>query len=524
MIKGGIKFYHLAGEIPGGNSGSPIVNSRGEVTGVHVTVTQEGKDMEMALPSAYILGLEPSLPIQPWTQAAAQPAPGNSAARGPNAAVDASLAATLIKVHDFSCSYTLFSERIYSITRYGNLGRLDLYQVQSDLDNDIAQLGWLKTDDPLRQKLIQATGQLLAKEKQALEFDINCASLNKNTPPSKAVPQAEDFGKRASALLNSIPGQVQSLQPDFRQLAQGSPEFLNALPIEMRYFLGVVDRKSKLVLGAYMPAKNPFFIQGLIQYKLGEKLGLHDGDMIISAGGRMFKADDDIEDFKLMIEANPGGALDVVVNRGGKIKTLSMKIPPDVLQKYLRTPLARISRGLGFPPSRIGSIIGIIVNSRVMLFHLADERLENHRARWFFAARVNCSDDGDVVIIFPDLLDDRRRRVPDHTIEADGIDDSVGAAPREVNDLYRVEEQELVRLVGHIRGGELLHLEVPGLLDARDPQRGHAINLPDVDEALYDHGTTEQEVLHSAPRCAFEEAPRDAEVEQVDLEHRGPHF
>jgi S1-C subfamily serine protease len=338
VIKGGIKFYHLAGEIPGGNSGSPVMNSRGEVTGVHVTVTQDGKDMEMALPSAYILGLEPSLPVQPWTQAAAQPAPGSSAARGANASVDASLAATLIKVHDFWSTYTQLSERIYAITRYGNLGRLDLYKVQSDLDNDIAQLGWLKTDDPLRQKLIQATGQLLAKEKQALEYDINCANLNKDTPPSKAVPQAEDFGRRASALLHSIPGQVQSLHLDFRQLAQGSPEFLNALPIEMRYFLGVVDRKSKLVLGAYMPAKNPFFIQGLIQYKLGEKLGLHDGDTIISAGGRTFKADDDIEDFKLMIEANPGGALEVVVNRGGKMKSLSIKIPPDVLQKYLRTP------------------------------------------------------------------------------------------------------------------------------------------------------------------------------------------
>ena len=337
LIKGGIKFYHLAGVIPGGNSGSPLMNSRGEVTGVHVTVTQDGKDMEMALPSAYILGLEPSLPVQPWTQAAAQPAAGSSAVRGPNASVDASLAATLIKVHDFWSSYTLFSERIYSITRYGNLGRLDLYKVQSDLDNDIAQLGWLKTDDPLRQKLIQATGQLLAKEKQALEYDINCANLNKNTPPSKAVPQAEDFGRRASALLNSIPSQVQSLHPDFRQLAQGSPEFLNALPTEMRYFLGVVDRKSKLTLGVYNSAKNPFYIKGLMQSTLGEKLGLRDGDTIISAGGRTFKADDDIEDFKLMIEANPGGVLEVVVSRGDKMKSLSMKIPPDVLQKYLRT-------------------------------------------------------------------------------------------------------------------------------------------------------------------------------------------
>ena len=73
------------------------------------------------------------------------------------------------------------------------------------------------------------------------------------------------------------------------------------------------------------------------------------------------------------------------------------------------------------------------LHPRIMSFHLADERLENHRARWFFAARVNCSDDGDVVIIFPDLLDDRRRRVPDHAIEADGIDDSVCATAREVN-------------------------------------------------------------------------------------------
>lgn len=346
VIKGGIKFYHLAGEIPGGNSGAPIITSRGEVAGVHVTITQDGKDMEMALPSAYILGLEPSLPVQPWTQAAAQPspgssaaqAPGNSAAGGLNAAVDAGLAAALIKVHDFWSSYTQFSERIYSITRYGNLGRLDLYKVQSDLDNDIAQLSWLRTDDPLRQKLIQATGQLLAKEKQALEYDINCANLNKDTPPSKAMPQAEDFGRRASALLHSIPGQVQSLHPDFRQLSQGSPEFLNALPTEMRYFLGVVDRRSKLTLGVYNSAKNPFYIMGLMQSTLSEKLGLRAGDTIISAGGRTFKAGDDIEDFKLMIEANPGGVLEVAVDRGGKMKPLSMKIPPDVLQKYLRNP------------------------------------------------------------------------------------------------------------------------------------------------------------------------------------------
>jgi hypothetical protein len=195
---------------------------------------------------------------------------------------------------------------------------------------------WLK--QALRQKLIQATTQLIVKEKQAIEYDINCANLNKDTPPSKAMPQAEDFARRATALLNSIPSQVQSLHQGFRQLAQSSPEFLKALSSEMRYFLGVADRKSKLVLGAYLAANNPFYLLGLINNQLGEKLGLQGGDTIISAEGRTFKAEDDIEDFKLMIEAKPGGVIDVVVNRNGNVKAWSMKIPRDLLQKYVRTP------------------------------------------------------------------------------------------------------------------------------------------------------------------------------------------
>ena len=336
LIKGGIKFYRLVGEFPGGNSGSPILDSRGEVVGIHVTLSEDNKSLEMALPSAYILGLEPSLPVQPWIPAASQPTPSSPAAPGPDAAVDTTLAAALVKVHDTWASYTILSESIYRITRYGKLRGLDLYKVQADLDNDIAQLGWLQTDDPLRQKLIQATKQLIAKEKQAIEYDINCANLNKDTSPSQAVPQAEESARRATALLNSIPGQTRALSQGFRQLAQKSPEFLNALPIELRYSLGVAERKSKLTLGAYLTAKNPFYIVGLMPKNLGDELGLRAGDTIVSAGGRTFKAEDDIEDFKLMIEGNPGGALEVVVNRGSNTKTLSTKIPADVLQKYAR--------------------------------------------------------------------------------------------------------------------------------------------------------------------------------------------
>ena len=92
LINGGIKFYRLTGEFPGGNSGSPIIDSRGEVAGIHVTLAQDNKNIEMALPSAYILGLEPSLPAQPWTQAASQQAPAGPATRP--SSISPALAAT----------------------------------------------------------------------------------------------------------------------------------------------------------------------------------------------------------------------------------------------------------------------------------------------------------------------------------------------------------------------------------------------------------------------------------------------
>lgn len=336
VIQGGTKFYRLTGEIPDGNAGSPLVNAAGDVVGLHVTVVKDGQNVEMALPSAYILGLEPSLPVQPWTQAAAQNQPGAPAAAPANEAVDVGLAVAMTNIHDWWVFFEPFSQNVYRMTRYASIGHLDLYKIQSQIDAAISQAGWLKPADPLREKLVQAALQLLAKERQGIEFDINCWLMNKDVGPGKRIPQAEDAGRRATALFGSIPSLVAPLQADFRQLAQGSPAFVKALPIEMQYFLGVAERKSKLVLGAYLSSGAPMQLLNLLDPSLADVIGLRAGDLIVSAGGRTFKPTDDIEEFKLLIEQRPGGTLDVVVTRGGKPKTLQLKIPADVMQKYAR--------------------------------------------------------------------------------------------------------------------------------------------------------------------------------------------
>ena len=317
-----------------------------------MTIAQDGKDIEMALPSAYILSLEPSLPVQAWAQTAAPPTSGNpaatagspAAAQGEAAAtpandsVDSGLATAMLQVREIWVSYGSLSQSIYQITRYSALRGIDFYKVQSDLDGAISQAGWLKPADPLREKLVRAAAQLLAREKEAIEFDTTCWLLNKDEHPGKHVPAAEDAGRRAGALFGGLSDQIVSLRPDFRRLAEASPAFLKALPPEMRYFLGVADRKSQVVLGATVDSQTPMFLRGVSSKSLADTLGLRDGDTIVSAGDRTFKPEDDIEEFTTMIGEKPGGVLDVVVRRKGKPTTLHSKIPADLLQTYARSP------------------------------------------------------------------------------------------------------------------------------------------------------------------------------------------
>lgn len=333
-----IKFYRLTGQIPDGNNGAPVVNADGAVLGVAMIIAMGGQTVRVALPSTYVLALDPSLAVKPWTSTASARA-SESTGAAPSSAnnpADTALAAVFTQLHDTWAAWYENSAQIYDWTRASSAD-LGLDGARSAVDAAIGRLQWITPTDPMMAKLAQAAGQILALERQAIGLDIKCWLRNKNSSvmdPDDHV--AENDAQQATGMFESIPSRIAPMQPALRQFAARSPAFVAALSSEMRYFLGIAKRKSKIDLGVYVDGDEPMYILNVAEHGLAEKLGLEAGDVIVSAGGRTFKPTDDMDDFALLIQSNAGKTIRIVVQRGNnnKTKTLKKKVPDDVVQKY----------------------------------------------------------------------------------------------------------------------------------------------------------------------------------------------
>jgi S1-C subfamily serine protease len=62
----GMKQYQFSSPASPGNSGGPLLNESGEVIGVVSWQLTNGQNLNFAIPSSYLLGLDKSLPTTPW--------------------------------------------------------------------------------------------------------------------------------------------------------------------------------------------------------------------------------------------------------------------------------------------------------------------------------------------------------------------------------------------------------------------------------------------------------------------------
>jgi len=343
----GVRAVRLDGDIPEGNAGSPVVNAGGDVVGLLAGVHLDGRSFNVALPAAYILGLDASLPTQPWGGSPSPASGGQAAGQGRSAEsaladeeIDTRLGQALLTFSEDRTARLILAR---SSKGYGYLNGVPqaLYGSQQTLQASLGRLAETQPADPLRQRLVKAAVQVIKTQLSATEIYIQAIVVGQAAKDWNA--QAKDLEKRGDALAGEAGVQLGAIKDDLAVLEQASAKFREFLPREQRCQLGMAPRPSGFGLGVFVYAGDPLRVAYIIWQSeygntLGYKLGLRGGDKIISAGEKRFTAENDFEDFKLFLKDKLGQTLPAVVERDGKEKAIKLKIPKEIPKDALINP------------------------------------------------------------------------------------------------------------------------------------------------------------------------------------------
>lgn len=330
----GVKRFRLSGDIPAAATGAPAVDGAGSVVGVIVTRDEDGKAVADAVPAAYIMGLDATLPTQPWGGATAAPA-APAANLMALEEIDIRLGRALLDLIEDEVCLTWAN----ALARgFGFLSGVPdaVYELQQGLDTATAAVGEIRTDNELRLRVGRAAVQMLANQKAASESFIRAVVIGQQAKDWGA--QSQDAQKRSDSLRQTVRQQIAGLKDDLAALEAESEAFRKYLPAEQRYMLGLAERPSGFRLGVTYYPGNPFYLLTVFPDSLGQKIGLRPGDKIVSVGERAFTVTDDFEELKLMIKANLGKTLPAVVERNGKAQDIRLKIPKEIPKDALYRP------------------------------------------------------------------------------------------------------------------------------------------------------------------------------------------
>lgn len=332
----GVERCMLSGEAPSGNSGGPALDSKGNVIGMVI----ESRGGRVLVPSAFITSLNASLPTRPWG-AQEQPAEAVGTAGtvvqtigpGPMDEIDFMLLNFFITFYDHRSIY-VWADKITS-TVWGTHGvPQSVYDYQAKLERELNKLTNIKTDDPLRRKVLQIALEAGTSQFNTVNYLIQAMVIAQQTEKWGAQP--EDLRKRAIASSNMVGEILGSGMPALMQLYKESMVFRENAPRELKYSMGLEKRPSIFMIGITNMIRNPFYVLVLYDNSMAKALGLRQGDEIISAAGQKFdNKNGSFEDFKMIIQNNLGKTIEVVVMRDSKETTLKMEIPKEIPKEYL---------------------------------------------------------------------------------------------------------------------------------------------------------------------------------------------
>ncbi len=332
----GVKYYQFGCPASPGNSGGPLVNSSGEVLGVVSWQLREGQNLNFAVPTAYVLGLDSTLPTQPWVEVKKDTTVIPVTIQSDLTKADELLADSFITTVDFftvaSGINELLGKPVFTNKSDFWTGQVSknwklitptyLFAQQNATRDNIQALQALVVDGP-RLQFRDSLIQLLEKQSNVLEGLQEVIKL---------IQREEGWSSTSNDLVNKIYAMPVDAQGVSSQLdgVLNYKTFVDRLPKEIKISLDIIHDTDWFPLAIQSFARNPLCFLVVDNNGLGHKLGFKSGDIIVSING---KRPSDLLELKKIIKANLGNTVKVVVLREGKEKKLNIKIPKNVEQK-----------------------------------------------------------------------------------------------------------------------------------------------------------------------------------------------
>lgn len=315
------KLFQFSCPASPGNSGGPIFNSRGQVLGVVSFQVKDGQNLNFAIPAIYVLGLDASLPTQPWVSV--KPVVSFSTAavdEGDKIIADAfTLKADLYYACYFASKLIVekengYKEGVPSV----------LYSLVEDGQKTNDQLKEIANSGSIRMTISKAVSEDLAKSIKSAELMIQAIRTAQNYNGWNS--EANDLISRSFAIIQTK-SNVDSI--NFKSLKE-SITFRNALPNSLKVQFGFYPDSSGFMLGVHSYSRNSLAFPFVEEKSLAYKLDLRSGDVVKSIDGII---PTDIFHFKWLLKQKMNATALITVIRKGEEKLIEIDVPSD-LSKY----------------------------------------------------------------------------------------------------------------------------------------------------------------------------------------------
>lgn len=316
----GVTLYQFSCPVSPGNSGGPLVNAGGEVIGVVSRQFRDGQNLNFAMPAAYALALDATLPTQAWqTPRLSLP----TAATPTNDAIDALFARTLFTLADAATAMRVIDAT--AIKQPG--GYMDgcppcAYTVQRALAAEAAELDQANSADPMRERVRVLVGARIKVAHDALDLEMQAVHA--------AQMEGGWYGPAHDLLAQSIaafPEVTADYSDEINKIAV-SNICLDALFKTGAMGNQAIGAENDFLLGAYTWVDSPLDLAVVLRDGLAYKLGFRAGDTLVSMGDGTPKH---LFMLKVEIDSSIGRKIKAVVIRGGKRKEWEANIPHTLL-------------------------------------------------------------------------------------------------------------------------------------------------------------------------------------------------